>query len=196
MRASPRPLRAAIVLGALAVGGCPDPEPRTRSADVPDARRAPPDVAPRPPDTAPDLAPDVAPAPDARPEPAAKRGATRAPAPAEPTGAAMAALGKIAVKGDLPRPEVERVLRGLLPAFRACYEGELASNPRLTGRLLIDLTIGPTGAVSLVDVKTSTLGGGNAETCIANAARRVRWKARPGAPEVVATFPLELRRRR
>jgi hypothetical protein len=123
--------------------------------------------------------------------------AAKVPAPrraAEPMGAPVVALGKVSVKGELPRPEVERVLRSRLALFRGCYESELAGNPKLKGRLVIELTIAPTGSVALADVKSSTLGGGQAEMCVGKATRDLHFKSHPGSAETIATFPLDLHR--
>jgi hypothetical protein len=182
-----------FILAAL-VAGCPDNEIRTRADDAA-ARAVPAPARPAPPDLAPDRPPDTAPAPppaEAK-RPPAPRPAPRAPAPTEGTGPAVAALGKVSVKGDLPRPEVERLVRGHLAAFRACYASELEKDPRLKGRMVLELTVEPTGAVSLADVKTSTLSSA-ADLCVGRAARDLHFRSRPGAPPVIITFPLDLHR--
>ena len=199
MHAGSAHLRLSLLLAATALGaaGCPDGGYRTRGDDV---ARAP-DVAPvrpAPADLALDRAPDVA--PDASiPPPAHAAVPVRAKAPAprpaaEPTGPAVAALGKVSVKGDLPRAEVERLLRARVAAFRSCYESELAKSPRLKGRMVLELTVEPTGAVSLADVKTSTLGSSDADMCVGKAARDLHFKSRPGGQPVTVTFPIELHR--
>jgi hypothetical protein len=176
----------------LALVACSRREP---PAMVVDAAPPPPDLAPAgagpPPDAAapPDVAPDTAPA-------AKAGGKKKAAASAEEgaTGPALAAMGKVTVAGDLPRADVERILKGRAGAFRSCYERELGQHPTLKGRVLLELTVAPTGSVALAEVKTSTLGGGDAEMCVGQLARDLRFKARPGAPQATVTFPIEFRR--
>jgi hypothetical protein len=185
-----------LTVAALATAGCPENDHRTRGDDT--SVRAAPELAPprpAPPDLAPDRPPDTPPpAPVEARKPAAPKPALRPAAPAEATGPAVATLGKVGVKGDLPRPEVERLVRGRLPAFRACYASELEKDAHLKGRMLLELTVEPTGGVSLADVKTSTLGSSAADLCVGKAARDLHFRSRPGAPPVIITFPLDLHR--
>jgi hypothetical protein len=187
------PLPLLFTVAALAATGCPENDHRTRAEDT--AVRAPPDLAaprPAPPDLAPDRPADVAPPPAVE----AKKPVAPKPAPraAESTGPAVAALGKVSVKGDLPRPEVERLIRNRLPAFRACYATELEKDAHLKGRMVLELTVEPTGGVSLADVKSSTLASSAADLCVGKAARDLHFRSRPGAPPVLITFPIDLRR--
>lgn len=175
---------------------CARREPPAPSMD------APRDLGPAAPDTAlavesPDAAPDSGPA-KAQETKKKKPAAERAEAPRDDgaSGPAVASIGKIAVTGDLPKAEVDRLLKSRVGAFRACYERELEKHPALKGRLLLELTVAARGSVALADVKSSTLGGGEAEMCVGQLARDLRFKARPGTQEAQVTFPIEFRRRR
>lgn len=149
-------------------------------------------------DAAPDLA-DAAPAPAsdaAAPKKARAASHRAAPIPqaaptaaVDPSGPAegVASVGKITIAGGVPGPDAERVVRGKVGAFRKCYEHELAKSPKLRGRMLLVLTVAPTGGVELADVQKSTLSSGEAEMCVAQAARDFRFpKPVDGQPATVS----------
>ena len=64
--------------------------------------------------------------------------------------------------------------------LRACYERERSRNPSLHGRVTFRLTVDDRGHVPLGEVVTSTLGGGDPEMCMVQAARDLRFPAGSG----------------
>ncbi len=113
---------------------------------------------------------------------------------------ALAFLGPVkrdsTAPADSVRQEVEvraTVLRHA-PDVRRCYQDEgLRRNPELSGKIDLELTILPTGAVDSVNVATSFDGPGQREvsSCVALRARNWRFDRGPYAVETVV-FPFVL----
>jgi hypothetical protein len=81
------------------------------------------------------------------------------------------------VEGSLPRAAAEKVVRAGLPKLRACNHG-------LAGRVVFRLTVDARGRVTLGEVVTSTLGGGDPEMCMVRAARDLKFPPAPGESTV------------
>lgn len=76
------------------------------------------------------------------------------------------------VHGALSRRAVRRVIRRHRNEVQHCYEQSLLERPELSGRVLVQLMIGPAGRVEHAAVAESTLQHARSETCILSAARR------------------------
>jgi len=83
--------------------------------------------------------------------------------------------------------EIQRVIRGQQPAYRACYERGLAANPDLTGKVKLALTIAPDGSVSDARAPDSDLADPAVVACVVGAVRTLRFGT--GAATSV-TYPL------
>ena len=157
---------------------------------VVDARvPSPPDLAPAVVDAARDAAVDA---------PAAHAGGKRpagrtAAAPMDSAAAGTVSVSKIAVGGDVSKADAEKAVRARAAAFRACYQGELATHPKLKGRMVLELTVAARGNVALADVKTSTFGGGDTEICVGKVARDLRFPPRQGSAESTVSFAVDFR---
>ena len=152
--------------------------PRPAAAPEPPPAPAPPqpvvrDAGPPPPDAAGDAL-DAAGAA----APPAKPAAAHKPAPSAEAGGGDAHGVKI--EGTLPKPAVAKVVRAGAAKLRACYDKEHARNPDLHGRVTFRLTVDDRGRVPLGEVVTSTLGGGDPEMCMVEAARDFRFPAGSG----------------
>jgi hypothetical protein len=166
----------AVLSLLLATAACERPRP-------PAAPEAPPPPVP---------SPAAAPPPDAEP-PARDAGGDagvigggvpvpRAAAPrraAPPAGDGGDARG-VKVEGNLARPAAEKVVRAGAAKLKACYEQERSRNPTLHGRVTFRLTVDDRGRVPLGEVVTSTLGGGDPEMCMVQAARDFRFPSGSG----------------
>lgn len=173
---------------ALAGAACT----RTEAPAVPDAPPAPPPPAPAGPATPiVDAGPDIR---DAGTEaaappsgPARRGGRKRAAAAPEPAGSG-GTLSALQAAGELPQAEVSGLIRGRTGALRGCYEEERAKRPALKGKVDFKLTIDRRGRVSLAEITTSTLDGGDAEMCMVQALRTLKFPAAPAGGESTATF--------
>ena len=100
--------------------------------------------------------------------------------------------GTAEVRGSLDKELIRRIIRRHINEVKFCYERELTRNAGMEGRVMVNFTIGPTGAVVASIVQSSTLGNPTVEQCIAGALRR--WEfPRPQGGIVVVTYPFVLK---
>jgi hypothetical protein len=100
--------------------------------------------------------------------------------------------GTAEVRGSLDKELIRRIIRRHINEVKFCYERELTRTPNMEGRVMVNFTIGPTGAVVASIVQSSTLGNPTVEQCIAGALRR--WEfPRPQGGIVVVTYPFVLK---
>ncbi len=102
-----------------------------------------------------------------------------------PTGDAQ--MGPIAGGGAVS--DAERVIAGLRPGFKSCYNKGLANDPSMAGKIILAIKVQPNG-----DVENVTKAGGSGlssevETCIMNKAKHASFTAGGGATiQVPVTF--------
>lgn len=100
-------------------------------------------------------------------------------------------LGALEVRGPLVKEIIIRITRRHINELKFCYERELTRDTTLQGRLLIQFTIAPTGAVLASIVQSSTFSGRAVDQCIAAAVRR--WEF-PKSPSLnIVTYPFVFR---
>ena len=111
--------------------------------------------------------------------------------PVRKAGTSKINLGTADVHGSLDKEAIRGIIRRHINEVRFCYERELTRTPNMEGRVMVNFTIGPTGAVLASIVQSSTLGNPTVEQCIAGALRR--WEfPRPQGGIVVVTYPFIL----
>jgi hypothetical protein len=179
------PCSAAIALCVLAA--CSRSSgPAERDAAPPVPAAPPPAMPPSPPDArdAPGDAADGASSGVARPA------AHKAIPASAGEGGGGGAIAGLKISGDLPRPAVSKVLRAGAGALRASYERQHATHPALRGRVTFALTTDERGRVTLGEVVKSTLGGGDPEMCMVQAARDWKFPAPPGGGESRIEFQI------
>jgi hypothetical protein len=173
------PAAARFFAATLLLGAC------SRVPVVPERDAAPdrplPPAAPAPQDAAPDVT-DAA--PDLAGPHAARSGGHRAPA--EPRSAA----GGFKIEGNISKPEAERILAVGKAKLRGCYDQEHVGNPALHGKVSFRLTVDDRGRVSLGEVVTSTLGGGDPEMCMIEALRDLKFPPPAGGGESKLSFQM------
>ncbi len=81
---------------------------------------------------------------------------------------------------SVDREAVSRYLRTRTRAIQECYERELKLNPKLKGKLSVQVTISTTGRVSDIEVDEDTLHSDEVLSCIKG---RIRFWAFPFKPE-------------
>jgi hypothetical protein len=90
-----------------------------------------------------------------------------------------------ATSASVPVNNAERVVAGLRPKFRACYNKGLASDPSMAGSVTITAKIAPNGEVTAAD---SGGGGGlspEVQTCIARAVKNAQFDAVGGSGSTI-----------
>jgi hypothetical protein len=104
--------------------------------------------------------------------------------PAREPAAGGGGGGALTVKGNLPKPDADRVVRAASAKMRGCYDKEKAANPGLAGKVVFRLTVDDRGRVVVGEVVTSTLGGGDAEICMVRATRDLKFPPAEGESTV------------
>jgi hypothetical protein len=102
----------------------------------------------------------------------------------KPAAPAANSGGGFKVDGKLSKADVEKVVRAGMLQLRGCYAAAKATKPDLKGRVLFKLTIDHRGGVTLGEVVTSTLGGGDPEMCMVQATRDFRFPRSDGESTV------------
>ena len=101
--------------------------------------------------------------------------------------------GRASVRGALDKEIIRRIIRRNINKIKYCYQKELDANKDLNGRVVVQFTISPTGAVVVSKVQSSTLGNRSVETCIAAAVRRFLFPKPKGGGIVIVAYPFVLR---
>jgi hypothetical protein len=93
------------------------------------------------------------------------------------------------VMGAIERSVIDAYIRRNLAKIRWCYERELAKDPVLLGRIVINFTISGTGVVSQSKVNRTTMGNQTVESCVANQIRTIRFPPPKGGGIVIVNYP-------
>ena len=87
---------------------------------------------------------------------------------------------------------IRRVVRSHLDEVRSCYESALQRHGALAGRVMLQFTIGPEGAIVATNVKSSTIEDPTVGACIAESARSWHFPAPCGSGVVIVSYPFVL----
>lgn len=109
-----------------------------------------------------------------------------------PDAGAHVIPGQATVRGSLDKDVIRRTIRGHLHEVKSCYETELARDPRLGGRVMVQFTIAATGAVVESVVQSSTLNNPSVESCIVTAVRTWEFPKPLGGGIVNVSYPFVL----
>jgi hypothetical protein len=100
------------------------------------------------------------------------------------------ASGGFKIEGHLDKADAVKTLAGDKAQLRACYERERAKDPALHGKVSFRLTVDDRGRVSLGEVVTSSLGGGDPEMCMIEALRDLKFAPPAGGGESTLSFQM------
>lgn len=89
----------------------------------------------------------------------------------------LAAKEGAAAGSGLTRDQINRVVSARYGAFRACYEGALASSPGLKGSVSVAFSIAPGGSVVSASIGNSSMGNPRVEGCMLRVTKRLRFPA-------------------
>lgn len=101
--------------------------------------------------------------------------------------------GTAEVKGGLDKELIRRVVRRHLGEVNACYSKELARNPALQGRVMVQFIIAASGSVKEAKTQSSTLGSPAVEDCIVAALKSWEFPKPSPSGDVVVTYPFVLK---
>jgi len=97
--------------------------------------------------------------------------------------------GRPAVRGQLDKEIIRRVIRRHINEVKFCYDQELEKQPELKGRIAVQFTIAPTGQVVTSVMQSSTIGSRRVESCVVKAVRRWEFPKPRGGGIVIVTYP-------
>jgi TonB family protein len=101
-------------------------------------------------------------------------------------------IGHASVRGSLDKEIIRRTVRRHLNEVRYCYDSALAAHPALSGRLVVQFTIAPTGRVLAALLSSSTMGNVAVESCVVAAVRRWEFPEPQGGGLASVTYPFQL----
>ena len=82
---------------------------------------------------------------------------------------------------SVPVSGADRVIAGLRPGFRACYQTGLQSDPTMSGKVSFTVKVGPNGEVSSADVTSNSGLSDGVANCIARKLRNAQFDAPGGS---------------
>ena len=97
------------------------------------------------------------------------------------------------VMGSLDKTAIQKIIRRHRRAVMRVYEQALKNNPKLSGKIVVKLTIGADGRVKSATIGSSTLNDKTVEQGILRVMRRMRFPAPSGGGEVVISYPFVFR---
>ena len=104
---------------------------------------------------------------------------------AGPTGDAQVGAFSASVQVS----DADRVIAGLRPKFKACYQQGLNSDPTMSGKVTISAKIAPTGEVDSANATENTGLSAGVASCIARAVRNAQFAA-PGGTGSALKIPV------
>lgn len=90
---------------------------------------------------------------------------------------------------DLAPAVVKKVVRSHLDEIRKCYDGALASDPELGGKVVVSFSITAQGKVKGQKVSSSTLESDAVQSCILDEVKTWTFPEPDGGDEVAVTYP-------
>ncbi len=103
------------------------------------------------------------------------------------------AKGSPMITGSLDKSAVKRTIRRNLRSVRAVYEKMLKSNPKLSGKVVVRIEIGPDGRIKSAKVTSSTVGDEEFEKALLKVIKRWRFPKPPGGGNLVVNYPFIFR---
>ncbi len=95
--------------------------------------------------------------------------------------------------GYLDPREVRAAVLQHIGAVQECYERGRMDNPDLAGKVILLITISPTGDVTGTKVESSTLGASSVEQCVATAVRSWTFPKPAGGVAATIAYPFVLK---
>jgi TonB family protein len=93
------------------------------------------------------------------------------------------------VSGSLDKEIIRRIIRRHINEVKWCYEQELAHQPGLAGRIMVQYTIAATGQVVDSVLQSSTMANERLERCTVESVRRWQFPMPLGGGSVIVSYP-------
>ncbi len=90
---------------------------------------------------------------------------------------------------SVPVSDADRVIAGLRPRFKQCYQVGLNSDPNMSGKVVISAKVGPNGEVSSADIASNSGLSPTVASCIAGVVKRAQFNA-PGGGGSTLQIPV------
>ncbi len=100
---------------------------------------------------------------------------------------------QVHIGGSIHKEAIRSVVRAHMNEIRSCYEKELNTNPSLTGRVMCQFRISPTGAVDFSRIETSSFANESLEKCICDSPTGWSFPKPDGGGFVVVSYPFVLK---
>lgn len=114
-------------------------------------------------------------------------------APGGVTGAEETRGGCPRAKAVVDREALRQIIRSVVPAIGRCFDTAQATNDKLAiGKVVLRWLVGPDGRVVRVRVVASSLAAPQAQQCIADTIKPLRFPPPPGG-HLEVDYPFELR---
>jgi outer membrane biosynthesis protein TonB len=91
---------------------------------------------------------------------------------------------------EIEGADLDKAVRSKSHQVQKCFDAELAAHPGLSGRLVLQVSVGKDGAVATAAVKESTVPSAALSECVARKARK--WKFRSSGTDSVVEVPFVL----
>jgi TonB family protein len=98
-------------------------------------------------------------------------------------------LSRTTIKSGLTPQIIRHVIRQHLQAIKYCYHQELAKDPKLRGKVVVQFLIAADGKVPWAKVSRSTLGNRAVEHCIVKVVRRMRFPKNKSEKGTTVSYP-------
>jgi TonB family protein len=98
-------------------------------------------------------------------------------------------LSSVKGAGELSKDEIQRVINAHVGEIQYCYEKQLRGNSGLAGRVVLEWTVTPAGAVSVVKVSTSSLSSSDATNCMMDRVKKWKFPKPRGNGGVTVVYP-------
>lgn len=95
----------------------------------------------------------------------------------------------MAVEEGLTKEEVGKVIHAHISEIRYCYESSMIRNENTEGKLILDFTIGGSGAVKTAAIKESSLGDARLDDCILRRLMKWGFPKPNGGVDVAVSYP-------
>lgn len=90
---------------------------------------------------------------------------------------------------SVPVSDADRVIAGLRPRFKQCYQVGLNSDPNMSGKVVVSAKVGPNGEVSSADIASNSGLSPSVASCIAGVVKRAQFNA-PGGGGSTLQIPV------
>jgi TonB family protein len=97
-----------------------------------------------------------------------------------------------AERDSVDREIIRGAIRPHIDEVKACYEPELAKQPGLSGRIMVQFSISSAGDVIASKLQDSTMNNPTVESCTVQAVRRWRFPKPAGGGIVIVSYPFVL----